>query len=120
MLSFKLFNKFHAHERTPTAIHVKGIWELGSGSSNTSHFSNFNDNKKVTKPLAAHLPESDPAAGEDGLALGAFRGDLVLEALDAVDVLVVRDDERLAPHLPTHENFAKDISNFFISQIRES
>ncbi len=49
------------------------------------------------------VPEGDPAAGEDVLALGALGGNLVLEALDAVDVLVVRDDKRLAPHLHTRD-----------------
>ncbi len=49
------------------------------------------------------VPEGDPAAGEDVFALGALGGNLVLEALDAVDVLVVRDDERLAPHLQARD-----------------
>ncbi len=51
------------------------------------------------------VPEGDPAAGEDVLALGALGGNLVLETLDAVDVLVVRDDERLAPHLHVRDGY---------------
>ena len=45
------------------------------------------------------VPEGDPPAGEHLLALGALGGYLVLEALDAVDVAGVGDDERLRSDL---------------------
>ena len=52
-----------------------------------------------------YLPEGDPSAGQNILALGALGGNLVLKALDTVDVLVVGDDEGLAPNLNNNINY---------------
>ena len=57
----------------------------------------------LTQPL--YLPEGDPSAGQNILALGALGGNLVLKALDTVDVLVVGDDEGLAPNLNNNINY---------------
>ena len=44
-------------------------------------------------------PERDPTSGQHLLALGTLGGDTVLETGHAVNIFVIRDDERLCPHL---------------------
>ena len=45
-------------------------------------------------------PEGDSTLGEDSLALDTPGGHAVLEAGDAVNILVIRDNEGLRSHLP--------------------
>ena len=61
--------------------------------------------QKSPNLLDMYLPEGDPSAGQNILALGALGGNLVLKALDTVDVLVVGDDEGLAPNLNNNINY---------------